>query len=69
MYVCVCHAVTEQALIDLVDNSESVFQFAGIVTQLKASHSCCQCLPYTREVIDAANKAKAIKQSQPSGAS
>lgn len=58
MYVCICHAVTEQALIDLVHSSESVFQYAGIAQQLKSSHSCCQCLPRTREVIDEANKTR-----------
>jgi len=50
-------------VIDLVDNSESVFQFAAIAQTLKQSGSCCKCLPRTREVIDEAHKAKANRDS------
>ncbi len=62
MYLCICHGVTEQEVIDLVNNSESVFHFAGIATSLRGSGSCCRCLPRTREVIDEATKQKAIKE-------
>lgn len=50
-------------MIDLVDNSESVFQFAAIAQHLKQSGSCCKCLSRTREVIDEAHEAKASRNS------
>lgn len=63
MYLCNCYGVTEQDVIDLVNNSETPFIFAGIATSLKGSCSCCKCLPRTREVVDEANKQKAIRNS------
>ena len=63
MYLCNCHGITEQQVIDLVNNSESVFHYAALTKVLKDSSSCCKCLPRTREVIDEANKAKAIRKS------
>ena len=63
MYVCNCHGVTEKDLIALVDNSECVFQFANIATHLRASKSCCKCLPETREIIDEAQLKKTERNS------
>jgi len=61
MYLCNCHGVTEQSVIDLVNNSQGVFHYAAIAQQLRNSNSCCRCLPRTREVIDEATKQKAIR--------
>ena len=61
MYLCNCHGITEQSVIDLVNSTHSAFVFATICQSLKGSESCCKCLPRTREVIDETNKAKAIK--------
>ncbi len=61
MYLCNCHGVTEQDVTDLVNKSESVFQYATIAITLRNSNSCCRCLPRIKEVIDEAVKQKAIK--------
>ena len=59
MYVCNCHGVTEQQIVDIVDGTADAFIFASVVQELKRKGSCCKCLPRTKEVIDAAIKAKA----------
>lgn len=64
MYICVCHAITEDKVIKLVEETSGVFIFASIAHVLKEKHSCCKCLPRTKEVINAAIKQKAIKASQ-----
>ena len=61
MYICVCHGVTEEQVVAIVDGTADAFIFASIVQRLKSKNSCCKCLPRTREVIDEAIKEKAIK--------
>ncbi len=50
MYVCVCHAITEQAVRDKAQSS--CFAFAYYSTELRTSVGCCKCFPRIKEIID-----------------
>ena len=64
MFLCHCKGVTEQTVVDIVDGTADAYIFASIATLLKHEGLCCKCLPRTKEVINEAIKAKAIRLSK-----
>lgn len=52
MYVCLCHAVTDRQIKQVV--SEGVCSLRQVQLCLRVGTNCGKCIPATREIIDAA---------------
>jgi bacterioferritin-associated ferredoxin len=60
MYVCLCHAVTDRQIKQVV--SEGVCSLRQVQLCLRVGTNCGKCIPATREIIDASLVAQPAEQ-------